>query len=73
MHKTLKKPVGDEVVEQCFKIIDGEENEFITMRGLEKVFLGLGQQRTDEELKDMAAFIDTNDEEGLIKFDGKYL
>jgi len=69
MHKTLKKPIGEEDIEQCFKMIDGEENEFITMRGLEKIFLALGQQRTDEELRDMVGFIDSQDDEGLIRFD----
>lgn len=71
MHKTIKRPIADDVIEQTFKIIDGEENEFITMRGLEKIFLSLGQFRTDEELKQMLSFIDTQDEEGLVKFEGK--
>ena len=72
MHKTLKKPIGEQEVEQCFKMIDGEENEFITMRGLEKIFLAVGQQRTDEELRDMVSFIDSEDEEGLIRYKGMW-
>ena len=71
MHKTLKKPIGDDEIEQCFKMIDGEENEFITLRGFEKIFLALGQQRTDDELKDMVSFIDSEDDEGLIRYKGK--
>ena len=73
MHKTLKKPISDEVIETCFQTLDGEENQFITMRGLERIFVSLGQKRTDDELKEMVAFIDTGDEEGLIKFEGETL
>ena len=73
MQKKIKQPITDEDMEQCFKVFDGEDNGFITIRGLERVFLSLGQKHTDEELKEMASFVETEDEEGLINFDGQCL
>ncbi|XP_065058496.1 calmodulin-A-like [Rhopilema esculentum] len=66
MHKTIKAPIQDDSVEQCFRVFDDEDNGYITIRGLERVFLSFGQQHSSAELREMISFIDTDDEEGLI-------
>ncbi len=72
MHKKIKQPITEEDMLKCFQVFDSEDNGYITIRGLEKVFLGLGQRHTDEELKEMITFIDTSsNEEGLCTFEGE--
>ncbi|XP_065058483.1 calmodulin-A-like [Rhopilema esculentum] len=75
MHKNVKQPITDANMEQCFKVFDSDENGYITIRGLERVFLSLGQQCSTTELKDMISFIDSDAEEGLvtIEYFKKYL
>ena len=73
MHKNIKEPITDENIEQCFKVFDTDEYGYITIRGLERVFLSLGQQCTSTELKDMISFIDSDAEEGLVTIECQFI
>eukprot|EP00795_Rhopilema_esculentum_P002777 gene2777-1000_t len=69
MNKSIKEPITEENIRQCFEVFDKDEVGYITIKGLDAVFTSLGQSRTDEELKDMLKFFDANNEEGLIEYE----
>eukprot|EP00794_Sanderia_malayensis_P020134 gene20134-22107_t len=76
MQRKIKQPITDEDMFKSFSVFDNDDMGYITIRGLEKVFLSLGQKHTDEELKEMIRFINTSgNEEGLCTFEEfkKYL
>ena len=70
MSKKTKHPIADDDIEQCFKVFDEEDNGYLTIRDLERVFLSLGQRPSEEELKEMLRFIDPANEDGLVQFEG---
>jgi len=69
MSKIVKQKIPDEDVEKCFKVFNEEDDGYLTIRGLQRVFLSLGQKPSDEELKEMMAFIDPENQDGLIQYD----
>ena len=72
MFKKIKQPITEDDMVRCFKVFDDEANGFITIRGLERVFLSMGQRHTEEELKEMISYIEVSDkEEGLVTAEGK--
>ena len=73
MSKIVKQKIPDEDIEKCFKVFNEEDDGYLTIRGLQRVFLSLGQKPSDEELKEMMAFIDPENQDGLIQYDGKDL
>lgn len=70
MCKTIKNPITDEDIEKCYKVFDTEENGYISIRDLQRVFKSLGQNPTDDELQDMLLLIDPGNEDGLVQLQG---
>ena len=70
MSKIIKQTIPDEDIEKCFKVFNEEDDGYLTIRGLQRVFMSLGQKPSDEELKEMMSFIDPENEDGLIQYDG---
>ena len=68
LNTLANKSVGDEnIVKQAFAILDRTDSGYITLNDLRHAMLCLGENYTNEEINEMIALVD-DDQDGVINF-----
>ena len=69
MGKKIKSSTSEADIERCFSAFDRDEDGYITVKELKNIFLSLGENIEDSDLRKMMKPVDT-DEDGLISYGG---